>query len=200
MKKQFKAVSTIIAGTIGVGFLALPYSIYKTGTLWGISVLVFAGIVTLITNLAYADIITEDKNNCQISEYTKKYLGKYASLFITLVVVAGISGILLAYSLLAGSALENVLAFFDYEISTTLASVLFIVISILVMRYGIGLIGHLSEFAVFVLIIFIVGSVFVLFPKTDLDNLTDFNLGESGNLFGISVFALYSTAAVPNDR
>lgn len=197
MKKQFKAVATIIAGTIGVGFLALPYSIYKTGTLWGLVVMLFAGFVTLITNLAYADIITKEKNNCQISEYTKKYLGQKASLIVTLVVVAGTTGILLAYSLLAGSAIKNILSFVEYEVSTTLSSILFVLISVIIMKYGIGLIGHLSEFAVFVLILFIIGSVFVLVPDVDLDNLTSFQIGEASNLFGISVFALYSTAAVP---
>ena len=71
MKKEIKAISTIISTTIGVGFLAIPFTFYKFGTFWGLVLLLVVGGLTLVTNLTYADIITADKGNRQIPGYTK---------------------------------------------------------------------------------------------------------------------------------
>ena len=117
MPKQTKAILTIIAGTIGVGFLALPYSIYKFGTFSGIIVLIIVSILSLITNLTYGDIITSDRGNRQIPGYVKKYLGDIPSYITTVFIIAGSLGILLAYGMVAGSAIKILLSFFDLQIS-----------------------------------------------------------------------------------
>ena len=103
--KKFKAIATIIGGTIGVGFLALPYAIQEFGTFWGIGIITLIAVITFIINIAYADVIISDKGNRQIPGYTKKYLGLIPSLFITAVIITGSFGVLLVYALVSGNTI-----------------------------------------------------------------------------------------------
>lgn len=197
MKKQFNAICTIIAGTIGVGFLALPYAIYRFGTIWGIGVLFIAGFLTLITNLAYSDIITIDKGNRQVPGYTKKYLGKVPAHVITLIIITGLFGILLAYAMLAGDALKILLSLFKIKLSSNLLGLTFVVISLFVMKYGVKFVAKLSTLVVIIMIFTIILLIGMNFSSISLSNITPINPKYFSLILGVSIFSLYSTASIP---
>jgi amino acid permease len=197
LKKQFNAICTIIAGTIGVGFLALPYAIYHFGTIWGIGVLFIAGFLTLITNLTYSDIITIDKGNRQIPGYTKKYLGKIPAHIITIIMITGLFGILLAYAMLAGDALEILLSLFKIKLSSNLLGLIFVVISLFVMRYGVKFVAKLSTLVVIIMIFTIILLVGMNLSSMSLSNVTPIDLKYFSLILGVSIFSLYSTSSIP---
>lgn len=197
MNKQLKAILTIVAGTIGVGFLALPYSIYKFGTFAGIFVLVLAGFLTLITNLTYSDIITSDKGNRQVPGYTKKYLGFIPAHMITVVIITGSLGILLAYSLVAGRSLKLILSQLNINLSASFFGLMFAMCSLFVMRYGMQIIAKVSSWAVVILIIAMGMLICISIPKISLSNVSSINFSEFPLIFGVSIFALYSATSVP---
>jgi amino acid permease len=197
MKKEVKAVLTIIAGTIGVGFLALPYSIYKFGTLGGIILLIIVGILTLITNITYSDIITSDKGNRQIPGYVKKYLGKIPAHVITVIIIIGSLGILLAYALISGSAIKVLFSGFGIYLNSNFLGLLFAIISLLVMKYGMQVIAKVSSWAVLALILAIAFLLIISIPNISLSNVSPMNFGDFTLLFGVSIFALYSAGSVP---
>lgn len=197
MSKQVKATLTLIGGTIGVGFLALPYSIYKFGTFWGIMVLVLAGGLILITNLTYSDIITSDKGNRQVPGYTKKYLGEVWGHLIMVVIIGGSTGTLLAYGIISGSALKVLLSAVNINLSATFLGLIFVAFALFVMRYGMKIIANVSSKVVLALIFAIVFLVIISLPNVNLENTSALNLKEFSRIFGVSIFALYSAGAIP---
>lgn len=197
MSKQVKAILTIIAGTIGVGFLALPYSIYKFGTFWGIVVLLLVGVLTLVTNLTYSDIITSDKGNRQIPGYSKKYLGEGWAHVITVVIIVGSLGILLAFGMIAGSALEVIFTSFDVDLSPSFFGLIFVIFSLFVMKYGMQVIARVSSWAVLVLILAIVFLITISIPNIDSANVSSPDFQMFPIIFGVSIFAMYSAGSIP---
>jgi len=197
MSKQTKAVLTIIAGTIGVGFLALPYSIYRFGTFSGIIVLIIVGVLSLITNLTYGDIITTDKGNRQIPGYVRKYLGDVLSHITSIVVITGSLGILLAYGMIAGSAIKILCSFLDINLSSTFLGLIFVIFSLFIMKYGMKLIAKISSWAVLALIAAIVMLLLVAIPEIDMLNVTKIELSRFSDLLGVSIFAMYSAGSIP---
>ncbi|MBN2015790.1 hypothetical protein JW766_03065 [Candidatus Dojkabacteria bacterium] len=197
MNKQVNAVLTIIAGTIGVGFLALPYSIHKFGTWGGVIVLVIVGFLTLVTNFTYSDIITSDKGNRQIPGYTKKYLGSLPAHIITVIIIFGSLGILLAYGLISGSALKVILSSVGIRLSAQFLGLVFVVICILVMRYGMQMIAKVSSWAVVALIYAMVILIIVSLPNASFSNTSNLDFSQFSLVFGVSVFAMYSAGTVP---
>ncbi|MFC1780520.1 aromatic amino acid transport family protein [Patescibacteria group bacterium] len=197
MSKQIKAILTIIAGTIGVGFLALPYSIYRFGTIGGIILLIVVGILTLITNLTYSEIITSDKGNRQIPGYVKKYLGKIPAHIITVIIIIGYLGILLAYALISGSALKVIFSGVGIYLNSSFLGLLFAIMSLVVMRYGMQVIAKVSSWAVIALILAIILLLTISIPNISLSNVSPVSFSNFTLLFGVSIFALYSAGSIP---
>lgn len=197
MSKQIKAILTIIAGTIGVGFLVLPYSIARFGTVWGIGLLIVVGFLTLLTNITYSDIITSDKGNRQIPGYTKKYLGQGWAHMITIVIIAGSLGILLAYGMISGSALQVILKTFDINLSATFLGFVFVLVALFVMKYGMQFIARVSSWSVIALVVAMVLLILICVPNIRLSNVSGLNLNEFPLIFGGSIFAMYSASSIP---
>ncbi|MBU0976174.1 MAG: aromatic amino acid transport family protein [Patescibacteria group bacterium] len=197
MSKEIKAISTIIAGTIGVGFVALPYSLYKFGTIGGICVLILVCIITVITNIAYSEIIVNDKENIQICGYTKKHLGEVTAHLITIVILVGSFGVLYAYGLLSGSALRVLLSPLGVSVSPNFLSLIFIGVALCVMRYGMQLISKVSAFAVVILVIAMIVLVGFSIPHIDINNVSPLDFDQFPFIYGVSIFAMYSAASIP---
>jgi len=198
MSKQTRAVLTIIAGTIGVGFLALPYSIYHFGTFTGIIVLIIVGMLTIVTNIAYGDIITSDKGNRQIPGYVRKYLGDFPAHITTFFIITGYLGILLAYGIIAGSALRLLLFQIGVKLSASFLGLIFAISALFLTKYGMKIIAKVSSWAVIALILAIIILLVVSLPEVDFSNITSINLSSFSALFGVSIFAMYSAGSIPN--
>ncbi len=197
MNKKLKAVFTMVAGTIGVGFLALPYSIYKFGTFWGIGCLVLVSLLTLVGNLAYSSIVLKDKGNKQLPGYTNKYLNYSLSHIVTFIVIIGSFGILLAYSILAGESLRFLVGNFNINLSASFLGLLFVMISIFVMKYGMKVISRISTLAIVIIISSIILLVAISIPEISSDNISSLNWNYFSLIFGVSIFAMFSVTTVP---
>jgi len=195
--KELKAVATLVAGTIGVGFLALPYAMHSFGTFWGILILIVAAIIVLVTNLAYTDIIITDRKNCQIPTYTKLHLGTIPSYIVTFIIIFGLFGILLAYSMIAGTVLSTLLSPLSVSLSVSFLGTLFILVGIFVMKSGMKVIAHFSTYAVIALIAALLFITISSIPHVTESNISSLHISELSTIFGIALFALYSTASIP---
>lgn len=197
MGKYFKALSTLIAGTIGVGFFAIPYSVQQFGTFWGIVVLVFAAILIGVVNLVYVEIIVTDKGNRQIPGYTRKYIGEKTALFISVIIILGLLGVLLAYSILAGNSLHLLFSKAGLFLSKRCLAVVFVVFGLFVARYGVAFISKISSVIIVVLLLIMGVIVAVAVPDIELGQATSLEISNFSLVFGVSLFALYSAAAIP---
>ncbi len=198
MRKDIKAIATTMAGTIGVGFIALPYSIYEFGAVWGILVLIIVAAVTMIVNVAFSEIITIDKGNKQIPGYAKKYLGSIWGHLSGLVSMIGLFGILVAYGILGGDALEVFAHMADIEISSSFWALVFVGAGLFTLRFGVKIIGAISEYAVIILLMALFVIVVIVIPDISFENVKPLNLPSFSLIFGSSIFAMNSLAAIPS--
>lgn len=197
MKNQLRATSTIIAGTIGVGFLALPSALHKFGTFWGLAFMVLVTTLLMVINVAYSDIIVSDKGNKQIPGYARKYLGKFFGMFSTVVITLGNLGALLAFGIISGSALQVILEHIGISLSSTVLSLGFAVTGMLVMKYGVKLISKVTMYSIFLIFGAIILLLVLAIPNMDFSNVTPLNLGSMGFFFGTTLFAMFGTYTLP---
>ncbi|MFH1602224.1 MAG: aromatic amino acid transport family protein [Candidatus Shapirobacteria bacterium] len=101
----FRAVFLLIGTIIGAGIFALPFAFMLSGSLFSILGLVALGLVTLIINLFYAQIIVKTSGDHQLAGYVERYLGrkyKWLAVFSLFLICWGAS---LAYVILGGDFL-----------------------------------------------------------------------------------------------
>ena len=93
--------ASLLSGTIvGAGMFALPFVFNKAGLGLGFFYLIFFGIVSMLINLMYADIILRTQENHRFVGYARIYLGKFGFLSGFLMTVVGAIFSLLIYLIL----------------------------------------------------------------------------------------------------
>lgn len=104
------ATALLIGTTIGAGMFALPYAISQSGYVAGLGYLLALGVIVVILNLAYGEIILSTVGIHQLPAYTEQYLGKRWKLVALTSMFIGSYGALTAYIIEAGSLLHDLLA------------------------------------------------------------------------------------------
>ena len=113
-KKFFLALAVLIGTIVGAGIFGIPYVISKSGVLPGLFYFLFLGLAVLILHLVFGEIILRTEEKSRLSGYAQKYLGKNGKLLVTISMVIGITGTLLAYIIIGGNFLKIVFSpFFD---------------------------------------------------------------------------------------
>jgi len=197
MKRNFLfALSTLIGTIVGAGVFGIPYVIAKSGIAPGFFYFFILGGTVLLIHLFLGEIVLRTKGRQRLIGYSQKYLGKWGKLLITIAVILGATGALLAYLILAGEFLE--ILFFPY---TNLTSFYFSLIFGVVLSYfifrGMKLIAPTELFTnlLFFLVIFIIFSLCL--PKINLSNLSLFNLPDIFLPYGVILFSLVGWSAIP---
>ncbi len=195
--KELKAIFTMVGGTIGVGFLALPYAIYHFGIAGSVLVICAVAIITIITNIAYGDIVVYDKGNRQIPGYMKKYFGSIPAHILTFIIVFGSFGALHAYSLIAGGSLKSIFSELNINFSSDFWGLCFVIAGLIVMKYGMKTISKVSSIGTVALLLIVLFIIVSLFDSVKSENITSLNFDNFSLVFGISVFAFFSATSVP---
>jgi len=197
MNKYFKALSTVIAGTIGVGFFAIPYSLQQFGTFWGVIVLAGVAVLISVVNMAYTEIIVFDKGNRQVPGYTRKYIGKVPAAVISLVMISGLLGVLLAYAILAGNSLSLLFGKSGIFLSPQCLSIVFVILGLFVAHYGITFISKVTSLIVLLLFLIMAVILIIALPEVRVQNVTSLDISHFSLIFGVALFALYCSTAIP---
>jgi amino acid permease len=108
-KKFFQAVAVMIGYIIGVGIFSLPFLTYKSGVITFIIMLLGFGAVQYIIHMIYASLIVATKNFHRLPGYTEIYLGKKWKLAVFAADMFGNGGCLLAYTIITGIFLNELL-------------------------------------------------------------------------------------------
>ncbi|MEK7167074.1 MAG: aromatic amino acid transport family protein [Patescibacteria group bacterium] len=196
MKSFFIAISVLIGTTIGVGIFGLPYVIAKIGFTPGMLYLIGLGLIILLLNLCYGEIVSRTKKNHQLPGYAKIYLGKWGEFVAILITCFGFYGALLAYLIMAGDFLHLILGkvfpllSFDY-------SLIFFVFTTIAIFFGIKAIPKI-EFLMVIFLLIIILIIFIFgFPQIKFENLLSMNLEYFFLPFGVILFALGGGSAIP---
>lgn len=195
-KVFWSAVLTMIVGGVGVGIFGLPFVFSQSGALVGLSYLIGLGITNTIILVAFADLLAGTKEHSRLSGVVERYLGKGAGLVMTILSFLAGWGALLAYFLVGGE--------FVYELlspviggSLVLYQLLFFSSGSVLLLGGIGFIGKLETLLSVVLLVML--AVLLGGSVGDLQtvHLLTVDWIHWFAPFGVVLFALNGLAAIP---
>src|SRR3989344_225283 len=118
---------------VGVGIFGIPFAFAKAGFWIGFLFLVGIGFITLLLNFIYGEIILRTHQPHQIVGYTQFYLGNIWKRIMFFSIILNTYAALLAYIIIAGEFLPNVVSPFFYASSGTFSLWFFGIVSVLVL-------------------------------------------------------------------
>ncbi len=189
----------ILAGTIiGAGIFALPYITMVAG-LWlilGYFFLFF--IVAFLIHYFFAELSLATPDFKRLPGFAKIYLGQKIRNLTLVSSIVGLTGVLLAYTILGGQFLYNLLApyFSGNELSYTL---LYFFLGSLVVFLGIKITAGVSLVALILFFIILLLGFWRGFSDLAISNLlvSDFNFSNIFLPYGVVLFSLWGTDLIP---
>ncbi len=195
-KNFFQAVAVMIGYIIGVGMFGLPYLVTKAGVLPFLFFIVILLPVQYLLHLIYASMIISTKTYHRLPGYTGIYLGEGSKLFIFLAKMVGNMGALLAYIIITGVFLNELLSPLFGSHEFIYASALF-VFEATIVYFGIGLIAK-AELFMTALLLFVVGLIVVKGGHyIEIKNFIALNWKNFILPYGALLFALDGNGSLP---
>ncbi len=191
--RLFQAIATLTGTTIGAGILGIPYIVQKAGFLTGLILIIVLGLTMLFLNLLLGEIVLRTNGNHQLAGYAEKYLGKIGKHLMSLSLILGIYGALLAYIIGEGETLATLFNSQNY----LLFSIIFFLIASFIVHYGLKILERSELFLISILLFLISLIAIFSFTKIDLSNLNHFNPSLIFLPYGVIFFAFLGTAAIP---
>jgi len=194
--KYYQSIAVMFGYIIGVGMFGLPYLTNKVGVLSFLLLLVGMAFVQYFCHLIFASVILETKAYHRLPGYAGIYLGKFWKHLGLLTKVVGNYGSLLAYIVITGIFLNQLLAPYFGENILLYATVLFLA-EALIIFFGVKSIGP-AELVMTGLLFLVLGFLCVKgVPHLAISNyhLADWRLFFLP--YGAMLFALDGSGAVP---
>lgn len=198
MGKIFEAILILSGMIIGVGMFGIPFSFAKTGFLiGGLELFILTGIIMLL-HMLYADIIIATPTTHRLPGYVSLHLGKTWGRIAGSFSVFGIGGTLLAYIVIGSAFLYEIMQFIipgtaNFFWAFILASGAGI-LSLFPLKKEAAINGLLT-IGLLGLLLFL---TLALIPHIETSNLTTFHPENFFFPYGILIFALSGTAAIPD--
>jgi len=195
-KSYWRALALMIGYIVGVGMFGLPFITSRSGVFLFVFYLLFLGFIQYFVNLVYANmiIITEDYH--RLPGYVNLYLGKAGKHLVFITKIFGYYGSLLAYIIISGSFLYQLLGDFLGGSPFIYASFVFLIESLIVF-IGIKLISRVELYisALLFLVVFI-----IFFKSVSISSFSNFSFLNWKYFFlpyGVMLGALDGSSILP---
>lgn len=185
------AVFMITGMTIGAGVLGIPYVVSRVGLLVGLVYIALLGAIILLLNLLIGEIIVRTKDSFQLPGLAGKYLGPWAKVLMSIMVVVGGLGALLAYIIGEGEALANLFG----GTPESWAIIFWSIGSFSVWR-GLQTVKILEKILSIIVLSIIIGLSFGILPQINIQNFYYYNVDNLFLPFGVILFALQASPAI----
>jgi len=200
MNRKIISASAVLAGTvIGVGLFSLPYIASKVGILLMALYFVAIGGVSLLIHLFFGEISLKAPDFKRLPGFAKIYLGPKAEKISMFSVIFGLSGAILAYLIVGGGFMSDLLSPYFGQSQLFYTLVYFIIGSALV-YFGIKAIAKI-EFWAIVLFIFALGAMFFKAGQQEIMHignlLPEFNLKDVFLPYGAVLFSFWGISVIP---
>lgn len=198
-KLLWQGARPLIGTVVGVGIFGLPYVFSQAGYLLGLAELVCVALLSLVSYVIFADLLTINKRHGRFVEVIGQQLGPVGRGVATVAFLGGFWGALLAYVIVGGSFAFNVLhsvmagSLFQYQAIFWLIASIFMIGGTLFVR-------RLQTVLIPLFFVMIVGLVLFAVPNMHVDYLTTFTPNKLMLPFGVLIFAFSGFAAVPECR
>ena len=195
MKKIFEATALLVGTIIGAGIFGIPYVIARAGFWTGMITLIILGIAVMILYLYLGEVTLRTKGNHQLSGYAEKYLGKTGRNLMSIFMIIGIYGAMIAYILGIGQSLNAV-----FGGSALIYSIIAFAFFAFAIYHGVKTVAKI-EFWILpgvlaVVVLFIIFSI----HKIDFLNIQGFDIYSIFIPYGVILFSLIGAAAIPEMR
>lgn len=195
-KNFFSATAVLVGTMVGVGVFGIPFAFAKAGFFIGLVFLLLTGFLTLVVNTMFGEVVLRTQGRHQTVGYVGLYLGSIWKKTMFFAVVLSIYGAMLAYIIISGDFLINILSTFFY-LSNTAYSYIFAIALSLLLLFGIKRVSIIeliltTLFILVVLLIFGLGTI-----KINFDNLKTINPGFWFLPYGVLLFAFAGMSAIP---
>ena len=191
--KLWMAITTLIGTIVGAGILGIPYVVAKAGFVVGLIFIILLGLAFLYLNLFTGEIVLRTKEQHQLTGYAEKYLGRWGKRVMTFTMLFSIYGALTAYLIGEGESLRAI-----FRVGSPLFyTLIFFIIGFLIVWRGVKATGKAELFLIlFLFVVVVLISVFS-YRQLDFSHLTTFNLGYILLPYGVILFSLLGSPAIP---
>lgn len=191
-KHLIGAIATLMGTVIGAGFLGVPYVIAKSGVFVGLMHILVVGLAVIIMSLYVGEISLRTEGKHQLTGYATHYLGKWGGRFMLISMLVGIYGAMIAYLIGEGASLSAL-----FGISNTTAILGFFVVGSVLILLGIRKIEGAEIYLNILRFAVLAGLFIFMILKFDWHNLTHMSPPNIMLPYGVILFALLGTAAIP---
>ena len=172
MYQKLLALATFCGTIIGVGLFGLPYVTAQVGFVPMIFYFLILGVVMLLVNLAYGEIVLRTAGDHRLPGYNRIYLkNPWLERLSYLTTIVGLVGSLLAYLLVGGSFLAS-LAMPYLGGSPLLYVTLFFIAGSLIVSIGSGPVSKTALASLTVFFVVLILLLSTALPRISLDLLT----------------------------
>ncbi|MCK5357039.1 MAG: hypothetical protein KAJ48_01485 [Elusimicrobiales bacterium] len=195
-KVYYEAIAVMIGYIIGVGMFGLPFVVSKSGVLVFFAFIVFFGCTQYLLHLIYANLIISTKKYHRLPGYAEMYLGrpyKYLAFFAKIV---GNLGALLAYLIITGIFLHELLGPILGGSEFVYSTLLFLAGAGIV-YFGIGAIAKVEFYMTGLLLLVILLIVSRGWETIDLANFTSVSWAYVFLPYGAMLMALDGNGSLP---
>lgn len=198
LKKYIYPVA-VLSGSIGVGFLSLPYIALKAGFWITVAYLVFLTAIIITIHLVFSKISLATPDFKRYPGFVKHHLGKWAEKLAFLTSIMGYSGVLLVYLIVGGEFLTEALSplFGGNNFIYTLA---YFILGTIIITFGIKAVSKIELFSIALLF----GSLIFIFVKNffhiEISNFfsgTQFDFKTLFLPYGAILFSLWGVGLIP---
>ena len=193
--KSWDAIATLVGAVVGAGALGLPFVMARAGIIPGLTYIIVLGAAILALHLMVGEVALRTNGDHQLTGYARLYVGKAAGRIMTLSMVVGVYGALLAYIIGMGASLSLLLG----GLPEIWMLVTFVVMGILLSQ-RLAIIEKSERYlsALKILLIVIVSIAAFTCGKWSSANLSP---TQSWTIpFGVVLFSLLGTAVIPEVR
>ncbi|PIR97296.1 MAG: hypothetical protein COT91_02060 [Candidatus Doudnabacteria bacterium CG10_big_fil_rev_8_21_14_0_10_41_10] len=191
----FESVALLTGAVVGAGYLGIPFVVSRIGFPLGVLLIVAIGLIVMVQYLALTEITLRTKGKHQIAGYVEKYLGKRTARVVEAFFVLEIYGVMLAFLIGEGRVL---FAVFGGE--PMVYSLIFFVITAIIIFYGLKLIEHIEFLLTLVIMTLIAGIAFFSWSSIRFENLEVSEISGIVSAYGVILFAFLGAAVIPEIR
>lgn len=190
-----EATCTLFGCVIGAGILGIPYVVAQAGLMTGLLMILLIGLVIIFLNLFIGEIVLRTEGSHQLTGYAEKYLGKKGKFLMTVSLLVGIQGALLAYLIGEGQVLSAIIPLSPFYLSL----IFYFIVSVIIYMGLKSVMRSETLFGIFFLLLIVI-ILAASSSKINPSNLTSFNLKNIFIPYGVILFAFVGTVAVPEMR
>ena len=195
--KLIYAIATLSGTIIGVGLFALPYITLKVGFWVMLCYFLVLGALVILIHSFFGELALKTPDYKRLPGFAKIYLGSWGEKIAFISTILGVFGAILAYLIVGGEFLENLLSpiFGGNNLFYTL---LYFSLGAVLIFFGIRAISKIEFWGLILFFLILIAIFFHGFPHLKMVNL--FPSPDFSQLFlpyGAILFSLWGAALIP---